>query len=219
MTTPQATFLRKTAAMRPAMATPVHAGHATDWRTALPRMRVENATLRELQLSDAPALLQALSAEQVTRFISPPPTIVGGFERFIAWTAREHAAGRYICFAIVPDDRGTVAGIIQIRQMDPSFHVGEWGFALDLEYWGTGLFQAAARAALAFAFTCVGVHRLEARAAVENGRGNGALRKLGATADAVLRRSFIKDGIYHDQILWAIAASDWMREALPARLH
>jgi ribosomal-protein-alanine N-acetyltransferase len=213
-------LLRKTVATRAtAAAAPARAVAVTDWRTALPRMRVEDATLRELQVSDAPALLQALSTEQVTRFISPPPTTVEGFERFIAWTAGEHAAGRYICFAIVPDDCGTVKGIIQIRQLDPSFHVGEWGFALDHEYWGTGLFQAAAKAALAFAFTCVGVHRLEARAAVDNGRGNGALRKLGATADGVLRRSFIKDGIYHDQILWGIVSSEWMQEAPPPRLH
>jgi RimJ/RimL family protein N-acetyltransferase len=53
------------------------------------------------------------------------------------------------------------------------------------------------------------VHRLEARAAVQNGRGNGALRKLGAVHEGILRRSFLCNGEYLDQALWSILADDW----------
>ena len=60
-----------------------------------------------------------------------------------------------------------------------------------------------------FAFDTVGVHRLEARAAVRNGRGNGALRKIGAVQEGVLRKSFLKDGEYLDQALWTILDEDW----------
>ena len=191
----------------------------TDWRSGLPVLRVEGATLRELRIADAPALLETLASEPVTRFISPPPTTVQGFERFIAWTAREQAEGRYICFAVVPDGTDCVAGIIQIRQLEPGFGVGEWGFALGADHWGTGLFQRVAKTVIDFAFTHVGVHRLEARAAVMNGRGNGALRKLGATPEAVLRRSFLKNGEYLDQTLWGIVASEWAPAAPVRRLH
>ena len=52
-------------------------------------------------------------------------------------------------------------------------------------------------------------HRLEARAAVKNGRGNGALRKMGAVQEGLLRKSFLKDGEYHDQALWTILDEDW----------
>ena len=62
------------------------------------------------------------------------------------------------------------------------------------------------RAVAEFAFDTVGVHRLEARAAVKNGRGNGALRKIGAVQEGLLRKSFLKDGEYLDQALWAILA-------------
>ena len=60
-----------------------------------------------------------------------------------------------------------------------------------------------------FAFETVGVHRLEARAAVKNGRGNGALRKIGAVQEGVLRKSFLKNGEYLDQVLWTILDEDW----------
>jgi RimJ/RimL family protein N-acetyltransferase len=51
------------------------------------------------------------------------------------------------------------------------------------------VFIAAIKVALDFIFTDLSVHRLEARSAVQNGRGMGALRKLGAVEQAVLRRS------------------------------
>jgi RimJ/RimL family protein N-acetyltransferase len=192
---------------------------ATDWRSALPRLPIEGATLRELRVSDAASLAAALTTQAVARFISPPPTTAAGFERFIAWTAREQAAGRYVCFAIVPAGREHAVGIIQVRQLEPGFGVAEWGFALDSAYWGSGLFQASARAVIEFAFGEIGVYRLEARAMVANARGNGALRKLGAMPEGVLRRSFLKDGEYFDQMLWSILASDWRGSAAPPRVH
>jgi RimJ/RimL family protein N-acetyltransferase len=147
----------------------------------------------------------------VARFISPPPTTVDGFERFIAWTHRERAAGRYICFAVVPVGYETAVGVFQIRQMEPSFDTAEWGFAIGSPFWGTGLFADAARLTVDFAFDVVKVHRLEARAATANGRGNGALAKVGAVREAVLRRSFLRRGEYLDQVLWSILRDDWRR--------
>jgi RimJ/RimL family protein N-acetyltransferase len=185
----------------------------TDWRVSLPVLRAGKATLRALLLSDAAPLLASLSSEEVTRFISPPPTTVAGFERFIDWTAREQALGRYLCFGIVPDGGDDAVGIIQVRQLEPGFATAEWGFALGTDHWGTGLFQASAAAVLHFVFEHVGVHRVEARAAVANGRGNAALQKLGAISEGVLRRSFLRDGRYYDQVLWGIVATEW----IPAR--
>ncbi len=181
----------------------------SDWRQALPVLTGSMATLRDLRLSDAPSLLAMLSTAEVARFISPPPTTVEGFERFIAWTHRERAAGKYVCFPVVPHGMDTAVGIFQIRQLEPGFGTAEWGFAIGSAYWGTGIFLDAAKRAVEFAFETIGVHRLEARAAVANGRGNGALRKMGAVQEGVLRKSFLREGQYHDQILWTILAEDW----------
>ena len=184
---------------------------SSDWRQKLPTLSGALATVRELRLSDAPSLLAMLTTEEVTRFISPPPTTVEGFERFIAWTHRERAAGRYVCFAVVPEGMQTAIGIFQVRQLDPTFETAEWGFALGKAFWGSGVFMKAARLLLDFAFDTAGVHRLEARAAIANGRGNGALAKLGALKEGVLRRSFLRSGEYHDQALWSIVRDDWDR--------
>ena len=183
----------------------------TDWRHAMPLLSDGVLTLRELRLSDAPALLELLTNEEVSRFISPPPTTVDGFERFIAWAQLERVAGRYVCFAVVPEGTESAIGIFQVRQLDPTFATAEWGFAIGRAFWGSGVFMSAARLIIDFAFDTVGVHRLEARAAVANGRGNGALAKIGAVKEAILRRSFLRSGRYHDQSLWSIVREDWRR--------
>ncbi len=183
----------------------------SNWRKALPVMSGTMVTLRELRLSDAPSLLAMLTTDEVSRFISPPPTSVDGFERFIAWTHRERAAGNYICFGVVPHGMDTAVGIFQVRQLEPGFATAEWGFAMGSEFWGTGMFADAARMTVGFAFDVVGTHRLEARAAVANGRGNGALRKIGAQQEGILRKSFLRNGEYLDQTLWTILNDDWRR--------
>ena len=193
----------------------------TDWRRALPVLAGRSVTLRELRESDAPSLMAMLSTEEVTQFISPPPTTVAGFERFIAWTHRERAAGNYVCFGIVPNGMDAAVGLIQVRQLEADFATAEWGFALGSAYWGSGVFKEGADLVVTFAFDVVGVHRLEARAAVKNGRGNGALRKLGAVQEGILRRSFLRNGKYLDQVLWTILDSDWRgsRAVCAPRVH
>ncbi|PYR71691.1 MAG: hypothetical protein DMF86_25435 [Acidobacteria bacterium] len=181
----------------------------SDWRQALPMLRGDVVTLRELRLADAPSLLEMLTTEEVARFISPPPTTVEGFERFIQWTHRERAAGRYVCYAVVPEGMDTAIGIFQVRQLEPGFGTAEWGFAIGASFWGTGVFLDAAKLTVEFAFETVGVHRLEARAAVLNGRGNGALAKIGAVKEGVLRKSFLRNDVYLDQALWSMVRDDW----------
>ena len=182
---------------------------STDWREAVPILTGSMVTLRELELRDAPSLLALLTTAEVARFISPPPTSVEGFERFIAWAQRERQRGTYVCFAVVPHGLQTAVGLFQIRQLEPGFATAEWGFALGSAFWGTGMFADGAQLTVDFAFEAIGATRLEARAAVANGRGNGALRKIGAVQEAVLRQAFMCQGRYIDQVLWSIIESDW----------
>lgn len=180
-----------------------------DWRQQLPTLVGGRVTLRELKLSDAPALLATMTAEEVARFISTPPDTIEGFERFIQWAQREREYGRYACFAVIPHGMTHPIGLFQIRQLASGFTTAEWGFAIASAFWGGGYFVDAARMVVDFAIDTVGVTRLEARSAVANGRGNGALRKLGAVQEGVLRRAFRKDGRQLDQALWSILAADW----------
>jgi RimJ/RimL family protein N-acetyltransferase len=188
---------------------------STDWQQGLPTLRGGQVVLRELRASDASSLFAMLTTEEVSRFISPPPSTIEGFERFIGWTLHQRAAGAYACFAVTVAGFDTAIGIFQVRSTEPGFATAEWGFAIGSDFWGTGVFQEGAALVLDFAFETIGVHRLEARAAIRNGRGNGALQKLGAVQECRLRNSFLKDGEYIDQMLYAMLDTDWRGSRAP----
>jgi len=181
-----------------------------DWRTNLPQLHGRTITLREPAAADAPSLLSLLSTEQVARFISRPPSTLEGFERFIAWSKQQRAAGQYICFAIVPNGSEEPLGLVHIRALGPGFGTADWGMAIASEFWGSGVFTETAELLLDFAFSVLRTHRLEARAAICNGRGNGAMKKLGAQREGVLRHSFFRDGDYLDQVVWSILGEEWL---------
>ena len=187
---------------------------STDWRDALPVLVGRQVTLREMRTTDAPSLFALLTAEEVARFISPPPSSVEGFERFIKWAARQRAMGSYVCFAVTLADSDTAIGIFQIRSTEPDFGTAEWGFALGSPFWGTGVFKEGAELVMEFAFETIGVHRLEARAALRNSRGNGALKKIGAKQEGILRKSFLRNGEYLDQALWTVLDEDWRMKVI-----
>lgn len=182
---------------------------ASNWRQSVPVLTSRGLSLREVTQQDASPLMAMLSTQDVLRFISPHPATADAFARFVTWTHQQRAAGQFVCFAVVPAGMSAPIGLFQVRSLEPRFSTAEWGFALGSPYWGTGLFVEAARLVGDFVFRTIGVRRLEARACVHNGRGNGALRKLGATPEGVLRRSFRWQGEYHDQTLWSILDSDW----------
>ena len=182
------------------------------WRDAVPVLTGEHCALRELQADDAQPLVSILTAPEVTRFMSPPPTTVEQFAWFIEWSRREREAGRYLAFALIPHAHASPVGLLQLRQLEPEFRTAEWGVAMAPQYWGAGLFLDAARLLLDFAFTQLRVHRLEARAALANGRSQAAMRKLGAVQEGVLRRSLTTgDGQRLDQVLWSLLDEDWRR--------
>ena len=184
----------------------------SDWQIELPELVGRRVMLREPRAGDATALFSLLSTEEVSRFISPPPSTLEGFERYVSWTHRQRAGGHYVCFAIVPVGAEAPIGLIHVRALDLGFATADWGFAIGSEFWGAGLFAEAAELVLDFTFDVLGTHRLEARAALCNGRGNGAMRKLGAEREGILRHSFLRNGEYLDQVLWSILQDDWKKQ-------
>ena len=181
------------------------------WHNGITPLVGDGVCLRELEEKDIPRLLALMNDEEVGQFIPRPPQTVPRFREFIHWTHSKRQTGSYLCFGIVPADEQQAVGLFQVRKLDPMFQVAEWGFALGRPYWGTGLFEQGASLVLELLFETVGLQRLEARAAIANGRGNGALRKVGATREGQLRRSFLLNGQYSDDALWSIVSNDWRR--------
>src|SRR4051812_15548772 len=154
------------------------------WTTAVPSLHGDFTTLREVAASDVYALFTLFSDPAVTAHMAPPPPTLAKFAGFVEWSHQQRAQGDGVCFGIVPEGMTVAVSILQIR-LEPVLSNAEWGFVLSTHFWSTGVFADAANA-LDFAFTTMGVERLEARIALRNRRAHAAVRKIGARFDGML---------------------------------
>jgi RimJ/RimL family protein N-acetyltransferase len=187
---------------------------AVDWRRGLPDLTDGVVRLREVRAADAATLLRHLNDPAVLEYLTPCPDTIDGFRRFVQWTRTERRRGLHVCYGIVPPGITEPIGIIQLWPIERDLSTAEWGFVVGHAYWGRGLFVRSARLFLDAVFLegVLGrgrVRRLEARAAEANERGNGLLRKLGASPEGVLREAFTGRHGPANHILWSLLASEW----------
>jgi RimJ/RimL family protein N-acetyltransferase len=191
------------------------------WWRALPVLTGPSLTLRELRAKDAPGLLPQLQSPNLCRYIASPPSTLANLRTFIRWTHRARRQRRHLAFGVFPAGGADAIGLMQLWKIESDFSVAECGFVLGEDHWGSGAFTGGARLMLEFAFNTLGVHRLEARAASGNARGNAALRKIGALREGLLRDGFKNnrgyDGGYDDHVMWSILAPEWRDRSRSSR--
>ena len=179
------------------------------WRNELPSLSGRVVLLREPATQDLGPLVDLLSLGDATRFGLDDPVSDVAVQELIERFARERASGVAATYVITLTTSRTIVGLVQVRQLDPSFEAAEWECTIAPSWRGSGIFLDAARLIGSFAFGTLGTHRIEARVLLQNGRANGALRKLGAVQEGVLRRSVRRAGEYFDQVLWSLLKEDW----------
>lgn len=192
------------------------AGIAT-WRTGLPVFAGPLVSLREPTTDDASAVAAVLAVDDATRFGADDAPAEVAAKRVIEAAIRDRLAGSAFTYLVTLIATRRVVGLIQVRRLDPTFECAEWECTLAQSARGTGAFADAARAAIGFAFESVGIHRLEARVLLDNGRANGALRKLGGVHEGILRGAVRRGSSYCDQALWALLKDDWNSQSMPDR--
>jgi RimJ/RimL family protein N-acetyltransferase len=190
--------------------TPDTPGNSTsDWRSELPILTARLVTLREPTAADLRPLIDLRSVADSSSYGIDVPSPEMAMQQLIDRASQDRAAGRAFTYVVTVSSTRAVVGLVQARQIDLSWESAEWECTIAPSWRGTGVFLETARLVGSFAFGTVGVHRLEARVALQNGRANGALRKLGAVQEGVLRQSVRRGGEYVDQVLWSLLKEDW----------
>lgn len=112
----------------------------------------------------------------------------------------------------------TVAvGILQVR-LEPVLSDAEWGFVLSTHFWSSGVFAGAANPLIDFAFSTLGVERLEARTALRNARAQAALQKFGAQFDGTLPSVSPQGNRRAPELVWVLRHQDWRQKARDPRV-
>ena len=179
--------------------------------------RVAEAVLRELRSSDAPALLAALGSPEVTRLISPPPPTVDGL-REVHRVDAAPARSRSVVRARRSRSRTRTPSSASSRsaRCSPAFDIAEWGFALGSDFWGTGMFHGRRRSSCSISRSMFSACTASRRA--RRSRTAAATARCTSSARCrkrVLRRSFLRNGVYLDQALLDDPRATTWRERRP----
>jgi RimJ/RimL family protein N-acetyltransferase len=148
-----------------------------------------------------------------------PPATVDVVERSIAGACQ--APGRY-AFAVLDDDTGQVRGQTSFYDVAPEQERCEIGHTFyGRPWWGGRTNPACKLLLLAHAFEAWGMHRVALRADARNLRSIGAITRLGAVPEGVLRGHRVAaDGTRGDTAYFSILRAEWpaVRAGLEARL-
>ncbi len=167
--------------------------------------------LRLLEDADADELyrLIVVNRERLARWMPwAPAQTLEATRAFIRATRRQAAQDDGIQTALVVDGRiAGVVGVHGISWLHGSTTIGYW---LGGEFTGRGLMTAAVRAYARHAFGTWALHRMELRAAVDNGRSRAVAERAGFVREGVLRGAERLGDRHHDLVVYGALATEWV---------
>ena len=179
-------------------------------KDALPTLRGERVSLRQLREEDADALFRVFSDPEVTRYWSSPPMTDRIEARALLAeidTLREE--GTLLQWGIVEAGGGSVVGTATLAEINREHRRAELGFALRRGLWGRGLASEAVSLLLDQAFGAMGLHRIEADTDPGNQSAMRLLERLGFRREGYLPQRWFVGGQWHDTVLFGLLKPDW----------
>ena len=178
------------------------------WRDT-PTLAGGHVTLRPLARGDRDAIVAAFATGLEGAFA----TVVPAEDTIDAWYAKleaEHAGGRAMPFTVL-DAAGEVAGVTRYLRMAPPhrrLEIGGTVYARRVQR--TGVNTEAKRLLLGHAFDALGCQCVQFRTSWHNRRSRGAIERLGARQDGVLRGHMIAlDGHIRDSVVYSVLQHEW----------
>ncbi len=157
--------------------------------------------LRPLRVEDAPAIARYADNPKVAAHLRdrfPQPYSVQDAVRFFEYAAQTLDE----CVACI-EVRGEAAGAIGLQfRKDIERCSAELGYWIGEPFWARGVMTGAIRCFTAWAMPRFGLTRVYAEVFAENPASGRVLEKCGFVRVGVLRKAAIKQGRYHDYVLY-----------------
>jgi RimJ/RimL family protein N-acetyltransferase len=179
-------------------------------------LSTERLTLRPLEERDVDAVTAACQDPEILRWIPlPEPYEREHAEQFVLGVSvlgwRDDTMYN---FGVFTKEGGALVGsmgLVRIGLLHTPERQAELGFWTSKEQRGRGYTVEAARAVTEWAFTGLGVERLEWVAQVDNEGSLAVARRLGFVEEGVQRARIVHRGIRRDARVAALLPSDWGR--------
>ena len=157
--------------------------------------------------ADLDALWAIFSDAETLRYWSHEP-----FEtreqatEYLAGIDRVLAERSLFQWAIADKETDALLGTVTLTAWDRAHRRAEIGFILGNAHWGRGFGSDAVRTVLAFAFSKMRLHRVEADVDPENGASLALLRRLGFHEEGRLAERWFTFGEWRDSVVLGLLA-------------
>jgi ribosomal-protein-alanine N-acetyltransferase len=182
------------------------------------RLTTDRLVLRPPRTDDVPALRVALRKNTVHLrpwSVSPAPgedpSSLTSVSRAVLRYRKEWKAGvaHVLVLTLREDDREIIGRVALGGIQRGAFLNGHLGYWIDAEHEGRGLMTEAVGAATSFAFTSLGLHRVQAAVMPSNTGSQRVLEKTGYRKEGFAPRYLCIAGSWEDHILYGVTEEEW----------
>jgi RimJ/RimL family protein N-acetyltransferase len=135
-------------------------------------------------------------------------------EKWIASHASLFYDGRGVTLAMTLKSDETLIGSISLGTTKPHRRA-ELGYWVGVPHWGRGYCTEAAIAIIKYGFDELGLHKVTSRYMAGNPASGHVMQKAGMVQEGLLREEVLKDGKFHDLVVYGLLASEFDGEKAP----
>lgn len=183
--------------------------------TQFPSIETERLILRQITTRDAEALFAFFSDEEVIDLSEKRHTSREDSQAFIRQLQEWYERHENVEWGITHKGDDFLIGTCGFYAFDEGFYRADIGYELRKASWRQGIMSEALTAILAFAFTEIGLHRIDAVVYEWNKRSQGILRKLGFVHEGTLRQRYFFQDHFWDELHFGLLREEWKQLLLP----
>ena len=176
-----------------------------------PTIETSRLTIRLVERTDLPALLDVNGDDEVTRYLPYESwKDMADGEAWYERTTSRLAVGDGGQFVILSRASCQIIGTCLLFRFDAGSARAEVGYVLAQAHWGKGYMLEAMTAFLAFAFGPIGLRRIEAQIDPRNTSSRTLLERLGFVKEGHLRQRSEMKGEIVDSDFYGLLRADWL---------
>lgn len=173
-------------------------------------LKTKRLTLRPIKKSDASIFFAYKSNYEANKYQPWIPQSLEDAESYIGKKPREFGQiGAWFQFVIIEQETAKLIGDFGVRFADKD--QCEIGFTLSKDAQGRGFASEAAKGVLDYLFLVLKKHRVFASLDPANAASEKLLKKLGFRKEAHFKESYNLRGIWVDDIIYGLLASEWQK--------
>lgn len=171
-----------------------------------PEITTARLLLRKIQPADASALYTLRTHEQVMQYIDKEPMKnVEEAKLLIEKNSNDLDNNNGITWAIcLPENTESLIGTVGFWRIIKENYRAEIGYMLHAGYWRKGLMEEAVRATVAYGFTKMKLHSIEANINPHNTASAALLEKLGFVREAYFKEDYYFRGQFIDTAIYSL---------------